>query len=89
MPCTESEPASGDHARPEPKPKEAEAEENRLLDEARERYSNLPARKEVPGAGEMYFPEVLPSPHIGRAEPEAEGPEGPLIQDKDARRALV
>ena len=44
----------------------------------------------------MYFPEVLPSPHTGRAEqePEAEDPDsadqdGNVIQDKDARRLLV
>lgn len=57
--------------RPGPvKPEEAADVENKLLAEARERYKNMPARKEVPGAGEMYFPEVLPSPHIGRTEQE-------------------
>ena len=62
-----------------------------LLAEAREAFGNLPARKQVPGVGEMYFPEVLPSPHTGRdeQEPEAEDPEGPVIRDKDARRVLV
>ena len=80
------EPASGDPARPGPVKPESD-----LLAEAREAFGNLPARKQVPGVGEMYFPEVLPSPHTGRdeQEPEAEDPEGPVIRDKDARRVLV
>ena len=66
---------------PEPTPEEVEGTENRLLAEARERYKNMPARKQVPGVGEMYFPEVLPSPHTEESgdeqEPKAESPGGP------------